>query len=177
MTVPRIVLTGLLLAVGVLGASRFEPDSPQPTVVYIVRHAEKIDDSADADLSAAGRDRAKVLKWMLHDVPFDAVYSTKVPRTTSTVTPIASSRGMEVSPYAPGPGELAPIIKNRYRGKTLLVCGHSDTIPPLLQELGVGIEEDLLKGFDNLFIVVIGRDAAEAVTHTSLQRLRYPGRQ
>ena len=177
MTVPRILLAGLLLAGGVLGASRFEPDSTQPTVAYIVRHAEKIDESTDADLSAAGRERAKVLAWILRDVPLDVVYSTDAPRAMSTVTPIARARGMEVSQYTPRREELAPIIKHRYRGKALLVCGHSNTIPSLLQELGVGIDEDVLEGFDNLFILILTRDKSDGTTSASLQRLHYPGRQ
>ena len=176
MTVPRILLAGLLLAGGVLRASRFEPDRAQPTVAYIVRHAEKIDESADADLSAAGRERARVLEWMLRDVPIDAVFSTDVPRTRSTVEPIASRRRMEVSLYSPRQGELARIIEDRYHGKTLLICGHSNTIPSLLRGLGAEIEEDLLETFDNLFILVLTRDKSDGTTSASLQRLHYPGR-
>lgn len=176
MNVARLLFAGLLLAGSVLGANRFEADSAQPTVVYIVRHAEKIDESADADLSPAGRERAKVLEWMLRDVPFDALYSTKVPRTMSTVMPIASAMKMEVSPYEPGPGRLAPIIKNRYRGQTLLVCGHSRTIPALLRELGVPIDEKVLRRFDNLFILSLSTGSSDGTARASLQRLYYPGR-
>lgn len=176
MTVPKTLFAGLLLAGGVLEANRFEADSVEPTVVYIVRHAEKIDESADADLSPAGRARANVLEWMLRDVHFDALYSTKVPRTTSTVMPVARARKMEVLPYEPEPGELAPIIKNRYRGKTLLVCGHSDTIPALLRELGVPIDEKVLDRFDNLFILSLSIDSGDGTARASLQRLHYPGR-
>lgn len=176
MTVPKILFAGLLLAGGVLGANRFEPNSVQPTVVYIVRHAEKIGESADADLSSAGRERAKVLEWMLHDVPLDAIYSTDVPRTTSTVAPIAHAKGLSVSLYKRSTGELAPIIRRQYRGKTLLICGHSDTIPSLLQELGVSIEEKVLEGFDNLFILGLTIDRSDGTTSASLQRLHYPGR-
>jgi len=149
--------------------------STRPTVIYIVRHAEKTGETADADLSAEGKKRAEVLRWMLRDIALDAVYSTDAPRTFHTVEPIAKEKGLSVESYVSKPGKLAETIRRKHRGQTLLVSGHSDTIPILLKSLGVPIEDKILPGFDDLFIVTLGGSAANA-KGAALQRLHYPGR-
>ena len=157
------------------GTMRSSQEAAQTTVVYVVRHAEKTGETSNADLSEKGRERARVLNWMLRDVPLDAIYSTDVPRTMSTVEPVSQARGMSIESYSPRPGHLAGIIRDRYRGKTMLVCGHSNTIPKLLKEFDVGIKEGVLAGYDDLFIVLLTSDAGNTVTSTTLQRLHYPG--
>ncbi len=160
-----------------LGVSRSaDRESATTTVGYIVRHAEKVDASSDSELSETGKGRAAVLKWMLRDVPLDAVFSTDVRRARKTVEPVAKAKGKTIETYQARPGELARIINDRYRGKTLLVCGHSNTIPRLLGELDVGIKEKLLTGYDDLFIVVLHQDEANKLAGTTLQRLHYPNR-
>ena len=147
----------------------------KPTVIYIVRHAEKTSEDSNADLSAKGKTRVEVLRWMLRDIALDAVYSTDVPRTFHTVEPIAKEKGLSVESYVSKPGKLAQTIRHNHRGQTLLVSGHSNTIPELLKSLGVSIEDKILPGFDDLFIVTLDGSAADAKGAT-LQRLHYPGR-
>lgn len=174
----RTMFLGLLLAGGLVlspGEIRSDGDMREPTVAYIVRHAEREDKTEDSPLSTMGSERAQVLKWMLRDVPLDIIYHTNKLRTKSTVEPLARARGIKPLEWG-NAAELAPIIKHRWRGKTLLVCGHSNTIPSLLEELGVGIDEDLLEGFDNLFILSLTIDSSDGTTSASLQRLHYPGR-
>ncbi len=171
-----VLLIGASALAG-LGVSRSaDHEAATTTVVYIVRHAEKVDASADADLSETGKSRAAVLKWTLKDVPLDAVFSTNVRRTRKTVEPVAKANRRTIETYLARPGELARIINDRYRGKTLLVCGHSNTIPRLLGELDVGIKEKLLAGYDDLFIVVLHWDESNKLAGTTLQRLHYPNR-
>ncbi|MCH7993989.1 MAG: histidine phosphatase family protein [Planctomycetes bacterium] len=169
----------LLAACCVLGpflvAQTGDQRSTKPTVVYIVRHAEKTGETPDADLSAKGKTRVEVLKWMLRDIAIDAVYSTDAPRTLHTVEPIAKEKGLSVESYVPKPGKLAETIRRKHCGQTLLVSGHSDTIPALLKSLGVPIEDNILPGYDDLFIVTLDGSAADAKGAT-LQRLHYPGR-
>ena len=178
--IPLVIAAATLFCAGkafVAGDTRTQTKkTPAPTVVYIVRHAEKTGEQRDADLSATGRVRAEVLAWMLRDVHLDAVLSTDVPRTLSTVKPTATAKGLVVSKYKPKTGELTRRIRNEYGGKTVLVCGHSNTIPNVLKELGVGIEEDILGGYDDLFVVVLGTNAGGGNAVITHQRLRYPGR-
>lgn len=174
--IPILVFFTLTAVVAVQGFERQSHEKSNVTIAYIVRHAEKVDESSNADLSDVGIDRAKVLQWVLRDVSFDAIYSTNAPRTKNTVQPIATSRGMKITSYHPRPGSLAKTIKQKSSGKTILISGHSNTIPQLLGELGVEIDEDILAGYDDLFIVIIMRDAHDNIVATSLQRLHYPGR-
>lgn len=166
----RTVLLGSALCTLVLSASGSAGgDRLKPTTLIIVRHAEKVGEKSDAPLSNAGRERARTLAWMLRDVSFDEVYSTDFARTRDTVTAIAKANGKELSFYSPRPKSLTKEIEGRRRGQTLLVSGHSNTIPALLAELGTPIEDKILPGFDDLFVVTI--DPAQGAT---MQRFHYP---
>lgn len=169
-----LIVSGMAFAG--LGSTGSAEDHLRPTVVYIVRHAEKTGESADADLSAEGRVRAQVLSWMMRDVDLHAIYSTDVSRTMSTVAPVAKAKRLNVSHYKPSSGGLTTAIREQLVGKSILVCGHSNTIPALLRDLGIGIEEKILQSFDNLFIVVLTGDAGDNRAKATLQRLHYPGK-
>ena len=174
-TTVRVVLVVSCVLAPFLLAQAPDDRSTKPTVVYIVRHAEKTSEDPNADLSAEGKKRAEVLRWMLRDIALDAVYSTDAPRTFHTVEPIAKEKGLAVESYVPRPEKLAKTIRHEHRGQTLLVSGHSNTIPELLKSLGVPIEDKILPGYDDLFIVTLDGSAADAKGAT-LQRLHYPGR-
>lgn len=162
-------------AIAIQASQRQSREKSSVTIVYIVRHAEKVDENTDA-LSPPGKARAKTLQWMLRDVSFDTIYSTNTKRTKSTVKPIAASCGVNITAYSPRSGSLAKTIKQKSSDKTVLVSGHSNTVPPLLGELGVKIDEKILAGYDDLFIVFIVRDSQGEIVSTSLQRLHYTGK-
>ena len=60
------------------------------TIIYLVRHAEKIDNSSDAALSSGGRERAILLSKVLSDAQINYIHSTDLQRTRDTVEPLAS---------------------------------------------------------------------------------------
>ncbi|TAF68679.1 MAG: histidine phosphatase family protein, partial [Flavobacterium sp.] len=64
----------------------------QTTTIYLIRHAEKVDNSKNPDLSKAGLERAEHWKTVLTQVPLKAVYSTDYLRTVQTATPTATKR-------------------------------------------------------------------------------------
>ena len=172
MTLIRFTLLGVALStVALTAADRPKQESSQRTTLFIVRHAEKVGESNDAQLSDAGRERARMLAWMLRDVPFDAVYSTDFARTRDTVASIAESNGRKLSFYSPEREALKRAIEGKHRGQTVLVVGHSNTIPTFLGELGTPIEDEILPGFDDLFVVTI--DPRGGAT---TKRLHYPGK-
>ncbi len=179
----------LLLAIAGcgIGACRSSERAGEPTIVYIVRHAEKKSgeqlsenerkDDRQVDLLPEGYARADVLAWMLRDVEFDAVYSTDYKRTRMTIKPVADAQSLSVQTLDPKMHRTVGSIRSKDQaGKTLLMCGHSNTIPPLLKELGVEIPEKILKGYDDLFVVVVGRERDGAVGSVTLHRVHYPGR-
>ncbi len=144
------------------------------TTVYIVRHAEKTSERSNANLTKEGKSRAEVLKWMLRDVSLDAIYTTDTTRTRQTVQPTATAKELKLTLYTPKPGKLAETIIQQHVSQTLLVCGHSNTVPELLRSLGVSIKENILKGYDDLFIVTIDNHSDGPTPRTHLQRLHYP---
>ena len=81
----------MLLAVLLLA----EPAAAQETTVVLVRHAEKVDESADAALSAAGLARAAALGAALEHAGVRAIFVTQFQRTRGTAEPLATRLGLE----------------------------------------------------------------------------------
>jgi broad specificity phosphatase PhoE len=116
--------------------------------VYVIRHAEKqvvegeVPMSAggsadDPPLSPAGQMRAMGLA---EDVPvreLDAIYVTKTKRSYDTASAVIALTGLEPIYYPPRDVDgLIARLRKRH-GERVLVVGHSNTIPALLQGLGV----------------------------------------
>lgn len=100
------------------------------TTFILIRHAEKADDGTrDPDLNAQGLERAKLVASMLEGTQVDAIYSTPYKRTTHTVTPLAAAKKLEVKSYDPLKAEPIQAMLAAHRGGTIVVCGHSNTIP------------------------------------------------
>ncbi len=106
----------------------------ESTVIYLLRHAEKVDDSADAALSVEGEARAQVYADILKDENLTAIFSTPYIRTRKTAEPTAVMHGLAIQEYDPAqPEDLVAILKNH--SGTVLVTGHSNTIPELVNLL------------------------------------------
>lgn len=106
--------------------------------VVLVRHAEKhTDDPADPALSDAGQVRAQRLADALRNEPLVAVYSTDYRRTRQTATPTASQHGLPVITYdARQPADtFAAALKQSHPRGTVLVVGHSNTVPAIAAAL------------------------------------------
>ncbi|NJM25445.1 MAG: histidine phosphatase family protein [Bacteroidia bacterium] len=100
------------------------------TTFILIRHAEKGDDGTrDPDLNAQGMERAKLVASMLEGTQVDAIYSTPYKRTTHTVTPLAVAKKLEVKSYDPLKADPIQTMLAAHRGGTIVVCGHSNTIP------------------------------------------------
>lgn len=109
-----------------------------PLTFIVVRHAEKAtDDPQDPNLSAAGRARADALAQRLRDAPLVAAYATEFRRTQQTARPSADAHGLQVAAYfARGPAaESAAQWKQAHRSGTVLIVGHSNTVPDLVAAL------------------------------------------
>lgn len=121
-----------------------QPDLPPPeplvattpaTRVFVVRHAEKASDGDDPPLTEQGQARARALAVRLADAPLVAVYSTPYLRTQQTVQPTADAHGLAVTEYDPG-SDLPALILERHGGASVLVAGHSNTVPAIVAGLG-----------------------------------------
>jgi broad specificity phosphatase PhoE len=113
----------------------FESPAAAETVLVLVRHGEKVDESRDAELSPAGRARAVALSSILKDSGIDSVYSTDYARTRETARPLAERISKPVEIYD---GDALEVFARdlRARGGRALVVGHSDTTPELVKLLG-----------------------------------------
>lgn len=118
----------------------------QPVTTFIlVRHAEKGNDGTkDPELSEAGLTRAQSLAKLMQATKVDAIYSTPYKRTRSTVAPLATAKGFDVLGY--NKNEDMDAILKKYSGGTVVVCGHSNTVPALANYL---IGKDSYKAFED----------------------------
>ena len=104
------------------------------TTIYLIRHAEKADSSANTELSAAGKKRANDWANYFQLLTIDSIYSTQYIRTQSTGLPTAISQKKEIIIYNPNELDLKKIIAEN-AGKTILIIGHSNTIPKHINQL------------------------------------------
>ncbi len=150
---------------------RIRGDESPATRVVVVRHAEKKGPptNRDPELTPKGYDRADRLAALLAAMKPDAVYATQFKRTQQTVEPSAIAAGIDESIVdARDVKGLAETIRTKHEGETVLVAGHSNTVPDLLRALGcstdLAITED---DYGNLFVVTIRGGEA------TLVRLRF----
>jgi len=129
------------------------------TTVVLVRHAEKNiePNNPDPDLSPAGQARAQELQRVLDATGLNAIYATNFKRTQQTASPVASKVGITPTIIdAKKTPDLVNGILNDHRGQTILVVGHSNTVPEIINALGGGSSPDIPDNeYDNLFIVTI----------------------
>jgi phosphohistidine phosphatase SixA len=126
------------------------------STVFIVRHAEKVDDSKDAELSETGRARAETLANMLRDAKIGAIYATEFKRTQQTAAPLAKALGLTVTTL-PAADQAALVAKLRASTANSLVVGHGNTIPDVIKALGISEPVNISESdYDNLFVVVFG---------------------
>ncbi len=133
----RLLLALLLVPLLAACATALPPKTP-PLTFVVVRHAEKAtDDPEDPGLTAAGRARATALAERLRHAPLVAAYATEFRRTQQTAQPSAALHGLRVKAYfARGPAaEIAAQWRQAHRSGTVLVVGHSNTVPDLVAAL------------------------------------------
>ena len=141
-----------------LSALALESQGQQVTTFILVRHAEKErDDSKDPVLSAEGNARAKRLQVLLDKTTIHAVYTTPYKRTRATIEPMAQAKGLAILEYEPQREAAIDAMLKEYVGKTVLVSGHSNTIPEIANWLTASKQ---FKDFDdsdygNLLIVSV----------------------
>lgn len=149
--------------VGSLGAQS------APTVVIIVRHADKAAAPAnDPPLTEVGVERARALSEFLKDAKVGAVLHTATTRTRETARPTAERFGItpEIIPSGPMPVVSAAIVQmvRRHAGKTVLIAGHSNTVMPWIAALGGPKRPDLCDHqYDGIYTLVIDGNSVRLV--------------
>lgn len=124
--------------------------------VFVVRHAERQDDSTDSPLSEAGRARAERLATMLRDAGVTTLYATQWQRTQQTLAPLAAATGLKVEVVAGADIDtLVAAVRKAPPTGVVVIAAHSDTAPKILTALGAINTISIASGeYDNLFLVV-----------------------
>jgi broad specificity phosphatase PhoE len=136
------VVFALLLALTLVSCGKPQPAQPS-TIVLIVRHAEKASDAEDSPLTEVGVERSQALVRVAEAAGVSAIYTTQFRRNHDTARPLAERLGVAVTELPikdlQNPGDygktLARDITEKHAGQTVLVVGHSNTIPLILEAL------------------------------------------
>jgi phosphohistidine phosphatase SixA len=152
----------------------FYTSAADAQAIFLVRHAERADDGmaaasmtgADPDLSPAGQARAESLAAMLEDASIRTIFTTEYKRTQQTAAPLGKRLGVE--PTIVASKDTAGLVeKLKAATGNVLVVGHSNTVPEIIELLGLREHVTIeATAFDNLFIV-------PRVGAPTLLRLRY----
>lgn len=128
----------------------------QTTVVYIVRHAEK--DMADGNvkdprLTPEGLKRSFDLSTKLEKEDIAAIFSTDYIRTRQTAEPLSKRLKQKIQIYDPSiPSDIVRYVNNNYKGKTVLIVGHSNTILPMIRAFGGSTTVTEIKDYDYSYL-------------------------
>ena len=130
------------------------------TTVILVRHAEKAATSGDdPGLSDSGLARAELLARMLENSGVSAIFTTQFARTRQTAVPVAKKFGLNIQTInADATKVLVDAILSKYFGRTVLVVGHSNTLPEIVEALGGGKATEIDDSdYDNLYVATVVR--------------------
>ncbi len=153
----KYLLTFLLAALTFIPLTAQEDENT--TVYFLIRHAEKDRSNPNEKNPNLTQDgMARALKWaeVLSTIKLDAVYSTNYNRTKQTAKPTAIKQGLEVVLYNPRTLNIDD-FKASTKGKKVLIVGHSNTTPAMVNKL---IGKEKYEQIDdrnnaNLYIVTI----------------------
>ncbi len=172
------LIAGLLLAPSVVraqagAATRSRAQASAVTTVIIVRHAEKAaEPKADPPLDSAGQARAQALAAALRDAGVTAIVTTQFERTKATARPLAERLGITPEVVTAGGGSVGEHAKAvaaavmQHAGGVVLVVGHSNTVPDIVEALGAHRPADICDAeYDNLFVVRVPASGPASVVH------------
>lgn len=168
MILPRLAIACSALVAAVFLAAPASAQNVKPTTVIVVRHAEKEAQPAnDPPLTADGQARALALWEAVKDANVTAVITTQLARTKMTAAPTAAH--LAITPEVVNAGgathvaDVAAAVK-RHAGETVLVVGHSNTVPAIVAALG-GKEPAAIcdPEYDDLFVVTVSAAGTASV--------------
>lgn len=142
------------------------------TVVLVVRHAERAPGAGDPPISDAGRARATALAEIGKLTGVSAIVTTQLQRTRQTAAPLAEA--LKITPVvvpaqadvAKHAAEVAAAVRQQ-AGKTVLVVGHSNTVPAIVAALGGPKLPDLCETeYDSLVTLILDAGGSVRIVRT-----------
>lgn len=163
------LLLPLVALVALADCAIAQPSAAAPTVVVIVRHADKAAEPAnDPPLTATGVERAQALVALLSDAKVGVVMHTPTTRTRETVRPLAEKLGLTpvVLPLGPAAVHASAVAEavRLYPGQTIVIAGHSNTIMRYIAALGGPTRPDLCDHqYDGIYTLIIDGSSVRLV--------------
>jgi broad specificity phosphatase PhoE len=160
----------VLLALAMLTLPAWRSDDCAPaTTLLIVRHADRL--GTEDALTPAGVARAQELAHVAEQAGVAAIYSSDTNRTRATAAPLGSA--LHLTPILYAANDAAALVRailTDHRGKTVLVVGHSNTVPRIIAEAGGPALPDLPDDeYDGLFVLTVPGCQGVAATLVHLQ--------
>jgi len=122
------------LAVTLAGAVAFAA-LPATPIVYVMRHLDTPEGERDPDLTPGGTARARALVQWFYGKSLTAIYVSDYKRTRQTAGPLAADRGITMKVYDPRDTPALVAMLKAEPGPVLVV-GHSNTVPDIVEQLG-----------------------------------------
>jgi phosphohistidine phosphatase SixA len=151
------------------GAERL-PAQSKSTVVILVRHGEKAAaPAADPPLTEAGVARARALAAALSNTVVQAAITTEFARTRETAQPTVDAQHLtpeivRAGPVAAHAKAVADAVR-AHAGQTVLVVGHSNTVPAIIAALGGPKLPDICDSqYSNFFVLILHDGKADLIT-------------
>lgn len=143
----------VILAASFLAA--LAPLAPAATII-LVRHAERLAGMApDVLLSPQGEQRAKQLATLLKDANIKAIFTTEVRRVQQTAEPTA--RQFQLQPIVIPQKDVDALVSRLQAlpdDETVLVVGHTNTVPSIVDRLGGTVPPLSDAEYDRMIIIV-----------------------
>ena len=130
---PRLIAAFLLVAVGACATASAADDPVRPNF-YVMRHLQKAAGD-DPGLTEEGQRNAARLADLLADDPPSAIYVSSTRRARETAAVLASRLGLTPKTYDPRdtPALISAAVAET---GTVLIVGHSNTVPEIVERLG-----------------------------------------
>jgi broad specificity phosphatase PhoE len=128
----------------------------QAATIILVRHAERLAGmTPDVLLSPPGEQRARQLATLLKDANIKAIFTTEVRRVQQTAEPTAQE--FHLQPVIIPQKDVDALVSRLQAlpdDETVLVVGHTNTVPAIVERLGATVPALSDAEYDRLIIVV-----------------------
>ena len=170
-----IFLLGLILIISC--QDNLIRDKQKETIFYLIRHAEKDrsdPDNKDPILTSEGIKRANHWASYFDTIPLNSIYTTDYIRTKQTVFPLSQLKNITPKIYSPDELDINQFMTNN-NGKRVLISGHSNTTPTMVNKLIGKSKYSDMSDSDNksLFIVnILNSNAEVEIRSVSLKKYK-----
>ena len=120
----------LLLAAG---CATVRPEAPRQ--IYVMRHLQAGAGQDPALTEEGSRQAQKLAGWFAAKAAPRAIYVSTLRRARDSAAPLAAKLGLGLKPYDPANTDALVAAVNAESG-SVLVVGHSNTVPDIVERLG-----------------------------------------